>query len=388
MNRTVASVAIENTVYHFDKPFSYLVPEDKFEVQAGMRVLVPFGRGNSRRQGVVLSVESRDTDAQNLKEIIASLDHEPVLNDEMIKLAEFMKSRCFCTYYDAIRAILPTGINYQLSFEYSVTEDLGDRVFDLPDEQRRIISYILSKNNKAEQEKLLSEFGLSDTRLLDEMRAEGLLQKADSVSRRLGDKTVRMVRLSEDAQEKAENVKLSEKQQNVLDTLYSVGAASVKELCYYTGVTASVVDALVKKDLAVYFDDEVFRIPKTAMAQKKEIILTDDQNKALTELNDLLHCDSPEVSLLFGVTGSGKTSVFFKLIENAIEEDKDVIVMVPEIALTPQLISLFKAHFDDKVAVFHSALSLVSFPGIGVDEITTTSFISSLTSRCSPNAIR
>lgn len=357
MKRTVVSVAIENTVYHFDKPFSYLAPEGDTDIRAGMRVLVPFGRANTRRQGMVLSV-SREDPAQNLKEIAAVLDSEPVMNDEMIRLARFMKDRCFCTYYDAIRAILPTGINYRLSFEYSVAKDLGDKVYDLPDEQRRIISYILSKNNKAEQEKLLSEFGLTDTRLLEEMRADGILQKSDSVSRRLGDKTVRMIRLSDDAQEKADSVKLSEKQQTVLDTLYSVGEASVKELCYYTGVTASVVDALVNKELAVYFDDEVFRVPKTAAAQKKEIVLTDEQNKALFALDELMRSDKPEVSLLFGVTGSGKTSVFFKLIENAVREDKDVIVMVPEIALTPQLISLFKAHFDDKVAVFHSALSL------------------------------
>ena len=358
MKRTIASVAIENTVYHFDKPFSYLVPEGDAALCPGMRVLVPFGRGNRLRQGMVLSLREEDSPEENLKEIASVPDKEPVMNEELLRLAEFMKSRCFCTYYDAIRAILPAGINYQLSFEYSVSENLGDAVFDLPDEQRRVISYILSKNNKTEQQKLLSEFGLTDTRLLDEMCSKGILEKTDSVSRRLGDKTVKMVRLSEDAEEIASDAKLSEKQQSVLDTLCSVGAASVKELCYYTGVTASVVDALVKKNIAVYFDDEVFRIPKTAVTQKKEITLTDEQNKALTELNDLLHSDKPEVSLLYGVTGSGKTSVFFKLIENAAADGKDVIVMVPEIALTPQLISLFKAHFDDKVAVFHSALSL------------------------------
>ena len=102
----------------------------------------------------------------------------------------------------------------------------------------------------------------------------------------------------------------------------------------------------------------MFRIPKTSYQQKKEVVLTDEQNKALEDLTALLCSGRPEVSVLFGVTGSGKTSVFFKLIENAVAKDKDVIMMVPEIALTPQLISLFKTHFGDKVAVFHSALSL------------------------------
>lgn len=358
MKRTVAAVAIENTVYHFDKPFSYYVPKGDVTIAPGMRVLVPFGRGNRKRQGMVLSLREEESFDEKLKEISAVLDREPVLSAEMLSLCAFMKDRCFCTYYDAVRAILPAGINYQLSFSYSVVPDLKDRVFDLPDEQRRIVSYILSKNNKAEEQHLLSAFGFTDSRLLDEMRFGGILTKSDSVSRKLSDKTVKMVRLSDDAEELSRSLKLSEKQQTVLETLLAAGAASVRELCYYTGVTASVVDALVKKGIAVYFDDEVFRIPKSSSAEKKDVVLTEDQSKAYGELEELLYSEKPEVSLLYGVTGSGKTSVFFKLIEKAVSERKDVIVMVPEIALTPQLISLFKAHFGDQVAVFHSALSL------------------------------
>ena len=132
----------------------------------------------------------------------------------------------------------------------------------------------------------------------------------------------------------------------------------MKEVCYYTGVTTSVPDTLVRKGFAEYFDDEVFRIPKSAVSDKRDIMLTDEQQTAYDELCTLYENDHAEVSLLYGITGSGKTSVFFKLIERAVEDDKDVIVMVPEIALTPQMIAMFRAHFGDKVAVFHSALSL------------------------------
>ncbi|MBQ9248038.1 MAG: primosomal protein N', partial [Ruminococcus sp.] len=252
----------------------------------------------------------------------------------------------------------PAGINYRLSLEYSVCTEPEDRFYDLPDEQRRIITIIRSKNNKVEKHALLQELGYTDSSVLDEMVRDGILLKNDAALRRIGDKTIKMIRLSESAEDMAQGMKLSKKQESVLDLLTTVGAASVKEICYYTGVTTSVPDTLVRKGLAEYFDDEVFRVPKSSVSDQREIALTDEQQKAYDELFALYQKESAEVSLLYGITGSGKTSVFFKLIEQAVSDDKDVIVMVPEIALTPQMIAMFRACFGDKVAVFHSALSL------------------------------
>lgn len=355
MTFKVAYIAVENAIYHFDREFSYIVPEG-MNVRPGCRVAVPFGRGNSKRQGIVLRLG--ESDADNLKEISELLDSEPVLSDEMLGLSGFIKSRCFCTYYDAVKAMLPAGINYRLSQEYSVCDKLGDRFYDLSDEHRRIVSFIRSKNNKAEKHALLEELGYSDAAVLDELEADGVLIKNDAALRKIGDKTVKMIRLSDDAETLAQSMKLSPKQESVIELLSTVGSASVKEVCYYTGVTVSVPDTLVRKGLAQYYDDEVFRIPKSAAAAKRDITLTGEQQKAFDELCELYERDSAEVSLLYGVTGSGKTSVFFKLIERAVSDGKDVIVMVPEIALTPQMIAIFRAHFGDKVAVFHSALSL------------------------------
>ena len=351
----IASVAVENAIYHFDRAFSYRIP-DGMPVQPGCRVSVPFGRGNARRQGIVLAV--REDEGEELKAVCELLDTEPVLNDEMLRMCGFMKNHFFCTYYDAVKAMLPAGINYRLSQEYSVSEKLGDRFYDLADEQRRIVTIIRSKNNKAEKYALLHELGLSDTSVLDEMETDGVLYKNDSAFRRIGDKTIKMIRLADDCEARIHGMKLSPKQESVIDLLNTVGSASVKEVCYYTGVTVSVPDTLVRKGVAVYFDDEVFRIPKSMQAKKRDVILTDEQQKAYDELLKLYQCDTAEVSLLYGITGSGKTSVFFKLIERAVADGRDVIVMVPEIALTPQLIAIFRASFGDLVAVFHSALSL------------------------------
>ena len=351
-------MAVENTAYHFDREFSYLIPEHFESLMPGSRVMVPFGKGNRKRQGVVLGICPADGNTSNLKEIAEILDDEPMLDEELTELARFMKAHCFCTYYDAVKAMLPAGLNFKMTVEYSVSKALGDGIFDLSDEWRRITKFILSKNNSVSREALQAEFGYADASEFEKMCAEGVLEKRDAAMRRVGDKTVKTVRLADDIDTLAGSVKLTSKQQGVLDTLLSVGSASVKELCYYTGVTPSVVDSLFKKGLVEYFDDEVFRIPKTSSAEKRDVILTDEQKKAYDELERLLHSGKPEVSLLYGVTGSGKTSVFFKLIEKTVSEGKDVIVMVPEIALTPQLIALFKAGFGDKVAIFHSALSL------------------------------
>lgn len=357
MSFAVARVSVENAVYHFDKEFSYLIPPKIERDLTGCRVVVPFGRGNARRQGIVTGIVSEDT-AENLKEIADVLDDEPVLSKEQLGMCAFMKEHYFCAYYDAVKAMLPAGINYRLSVDYSVNTDLGDRFYDLSDEWRRIVNIIRSKNNKIEKNALLSELGYMTAAVLDEMEADGVLVKTDSALRRVGDKTIKMLRLADDYADIADSMKLSAKQQSVIDLLQSVGSASAKEICYYTGVTSSVSDTLVKKGLAVYFDDEVFRVPQSSGAVKKDVVLTEEQQKAYDELLSLYRGDSAEVSLLYGVTGSGKTSVFFKLIEQAVADDKGVIVMVPEIALTPQLLSMFKAHFGDKVAVFHSALSL------------------------------
>ena len=174
MTAKVAYVAVENAILHFDHAFSYRIPEG-MNVQPGCRVAIPFGRGNRKRQGIVLRIgEEQNAD---LKEISELLDHEPVLNDEMLRMCGFMKSHCFCTYYDAVRAMLPAGINYRLSFEYAVSGDLGDRFYDLPDEWRRIVTIIRSKNNKAERQVLLQELGLSDSSILDEMEEDGVLKE-------------------------------------------------------------------------------------------------------------------------------------------------------------------------------------------------------------------
>ena len=355
MTEPVAKVAIENAVYSFDTLFSYLIPGYLIEkIKPGMRVSVPFGRGNTTRIAMVMKIDRSDG-SEKLKYITGLIDEKPVISDEMIEIAFFMKNRYFCTYYDALKLMIPLGITYKMKVILSVNKTIGDAVFDLPDVYRGVIKYMTVLGSRVEKDSLESQFGYE---IIDEMLSKDILVKEETFSRRVGDKTMKMVSLTDDYEYVLDTQRMTDKQIDTVETLKNVGEVSVKELCYFTGYTVSVVDSLVKKGIARYFDDEVFRIPKSQAVPKKEFILSNEQQKAFDHLYDRYREHKANCSLLYGITGSGKTSVFFRLMEKVLSDNRGIIVMVPEIALTPQLISLFKSYFNDQVAVFHSALSI------------------------------
>lgn len=352
----VAGVAVEKTTYTFDKIFDYVVPASICsKAKKGARVLVPFGRGNRKRQGIIFEIHNRSHDG--LKSIISILDDEPVLSEEMISTASFMKERYFCTYYDAVKTMLPAGINYRITTLYGAKSSFDFEESVLDDEQQRIFNYLVVKRKAVKSDKILDDFGLSGTEILDRMVSAGALYKSDEAFRRVSDAVMKMAAPTELAE--SASIKLTEKQSNVLDLLKMTGGTSVKEICYFTGVTSGVVDALFKKGLVYFYDEEVFRIDNRSRDLNLEpVVLSDEQQAACDNLYNEYGDSQPHTSLLYGVTGSGKTSVFMKLIEKVIDDDKGIIVMVPEISLTPQFVSLFSKRFGDKIAVFHSALSL------------------------------
>ena len=350
----VVRVAVENTAYSFDKDFDYAVP-DRLEKDcvAGARVLVPFGRGNRRRQGIITEVLREDN--SSLKEIISVLDDEPVLSAELLAAAKFMKEHYFCTTYEAVKTMLPAGVNYKVTTVYGIKSSDFDSELEV--EEQRLYDYLHSKRKAVRLEKILDDFGLSDSRLPDQMVEKGLLYKSDEAFRKVNDAVMKMAAISSDVD--YSDMKLTDKQLGVLELIKLSGAASVKEIRYFTGVSASVIDTLYKKGLIYFFDEEVFRIDsRSADENAPALTLNSEQQEACDRLYDEYRDEKPHVSLLYGVTGSGKTSVFIKLIERVIADGRGIIVMVPEISLTPQFVSQFSKRFGEKIAVFHSALSL------------------------------
>lgn len=350
----IAGIAVDNTTYSFDRIFSYKVPKHLFDVKVGQRVLVPFGRGDRFRQGMILSLSY--SKEENLKEISSLLDDKPIFTHEMIDTVNFIHDRYFCTYYDSVKVMLPVGINYNISTFYTAVKVNDDVLNSLTDYEREIYDYLISENKPVKKETILDVFSKGENSL-NKLYRQGVVNREDDAFRKTKDATVKMVSLCDDVD--INDYKLTPKQQKVAELLSVVDKASVKEVCYYTGYTQSVTDSLVKKKIARYFTDEVMRIPYTVSDVKKdEVILSPSQQSAFDNLYSKYCEDKASVSLLYGVTGSGKTSVFMKLIEKCFNDNKGTILMVPEIALTPQLIKIFTSRFGDNVAVFHSGLSI------------------------------
>lgn len=353
----IAEVAVEKTALHFDKLYSYTIPEKFAEsARAGCRVSVPFGKG-ARRQGIIVAVRNQTNDIKELKSISELLDSEPVLSSEMLSMAKFMKERYYCTFFEACSAMLPAGLGMKLTFSYTYTQ-LGAENSNLPAAERRIIDFLILRRKPVRHDILLKNMGLTDDSILIKMCKRGLLLRTETIKKRFLEATVKMVRISDEADIYA---KLSPKQSEVVSLLQTTGACSVKELCYFTGITASVADALVKKGVCEYFEEEAPKYIPSANPKKpqSEIALTEEQQRAYEDLHKKQISGKPSVSLLYGITGSGKTSVFMKLIDDAVENaNGGVIVMVPEISLTPQLLNKFTSRYGERVAVFHSGLAI------------------------------
>ncbi len=356
---TIAKVAVENTAYSFDMLFDYSVPDSLCnEVCAGKRVLVPFGTSSKKRVGIVFAVNKVECSEKRLKKIDSILDDEPLLSYEMLKTANFVRERCFCTYFEACKMFLPLGFSMSVSVLYAVNSEYTDVITD--EKEKIVFDYLVDKNTYIKSETIAKVCSLTKVdEILDTMVSKGILLRNVDAQRRTGDATVKMVRLKVE-DDFSEFGKLTAKQKDVIKVLTDVGVASVKEICYFTGYTNAVVSALESKGIVEIFDSEVYRSPYSDVddPECKEIILSDEQNDAFNGLLSLYNDDSAKGALLYGVTGSGKTQVYLKLIDEALKGDKGIIVMIPEISLTPQLLSIFYERYGRKVAVLHSALSL------------------------------
>lgn len=295
MSTVIAKIAVSAATYWIDRPYDYLVPEHLQDcVKVGMRVSVPFARGNRSSEGLVLAL-TEHSDYEKLKCISLVLDKEPVLTPEQIKLALFMRERFFCTVYEAAKAMLPVGLWFD---------------------------------------------------------AEG--------RQRVNDKMLEMAALAVHAEEAAAAVDAkrgrSPQQAAILEQLCAFEALPVKDLLCHTGASRPSLKALEKAELISLYKREVYRRPEVFSDELQPLpILNSEQQAAFDGINAL---EGAGAALLFGVTGSGKTSVYIHLIAERLKSGGGVILLVPEIALTPQMLQTFSGHFGDEIAVLHSSLSV------------------------------
>lgn len=354
-----AKVAVDSAVFTFDKEFDYAIPEAlEGSVKKGCRVTVPFGVKNKKQLGIVFDI-SDTTESKRVKKISEVLDKEPMLSHEMLNLARWIKNRTFCTLYEAAKAMLPVGINHKIVYSYAVNPEADIKAVELLEgAEKEFYEHLEKKNIFVKADTVFKALSIkADSSIPASLVKKGLLLTSSDAVRNLGDITVRMMRLLPEGETPK---KMTAKQKEMADVLRDIGTASVKELCYFTGLTPAIANALVKNGVAEFYEQPVMQLPDFASekGERTNISLTDEQKAANEKLSQLAKSGNPAVSLLYGVTGSGKTSVYMSVIDTVVDSGKSVIVMVPEIGLTPQTLALFCKRYGSNVAVFHSALSI------------------------------
>ena len=296
MPKTVG-VAVSNATFHFDKLYTYAVmPAQQDAVRLGSMVLVPFGRGSRARMGVVLACDA-EPESSKLKYLFDVAPASACLTPELLKLVYFLKERTFCTYYEAVKAVIPYGAQYKPAVA-------ADGVTPVLQKQ-------LTRHTENSYQ-LAGELPAKPKPTAKQLAAVALLSGGPRTQGELEEKGISRA---------------------VLDNLCTKGVLACTR---------------VNRSIDLYAS-----IP----LQNEPIVLTEEQQAAYGALLPHLEDTAPHSALLYGVTGSGKTLVFLKLIERCLQLGRKALVLVPEISLTPQMILRLKSQFGRRVAVQHSALN-------------------------------
>lgn len=365
---SIARVAVSAATYWTDRPYDYRIPEELAgTLQPGMRVMVPFSRGNRRCEGMVLSTTSHSA-FEKLKPVLSVLDSCPILTAEQIRLALWMRERCYCTVYDAIKAILPAGLWYEVSATVRLAEgwdrETAYAAAVRAPMQTRVLEVLFANGGICDRAVMRKAFGEEDPGpAIQALVKKGVLDTDTREKRRVTDKTREFVRLAvpaEDAlQAAAQKKRRAPVQAAILELSATVGRVSVEEVKYFTGCTIQPIRTLEKAGLLVLEQEPVYRHEINwdgTLCPLPE--LTESQQQAYEGLLSLANRPQAACGVLLGVTGSGKTTVYLHLIRTMLEQGKSAMLLVPEIALTPQMIAAFSSHFGKEVAVLHSSLSI------------------------------
>ena len=363
----VAKVAVAKAVYAIDKPYDYLIPPElEASLQPGVRVLVPFGAGNRGSDGIVLSVREESSVGTPLKAVQAQLDEQPVLDHRAIQLALWMRERYYCTLYDCVKAMLPAGLYFSLRDCVSLTnpEDRegGYTAAETVPGGTQLLDLLYAWGGKGDMEQIRLAFGTRDPNpTIRGLIQCGVLSLETSTQRGVGDKTEKLAVLAIPAEDAMAMVTPRKKsaplRYSVTELLCTLGAASSKELCYFTGASMATLKSLEKSGILTMEKQEVFRrTPLEGVEPAEPPILNEEQQRAFEGLRVLTQSGKPAAALLYGVTGSGKTQVYIRLIREVLDQGRKALVLVPEIVLTPQLLRIFTSHFGSQIAVLHSSL--------------------------------
>lgn len=361
----MVKVAVSAAPYSIDKPYSYLVPESLAAAAVpGVRVMVPFGRGNKESEGLILA-RVQEPKLPGSKAIRQILDPEPVLDKAGIDLALWMRGRYFCTVFEAVKTILPAGLWYGLREIWSLAmapETARSAAVGIPGAWQ-VLDLLEKQGGKADIRVLRDALGDGAEKPLKAMKKAEILACETGAKRKIADKSHRMVELAvntEDAYALTEPKRRSAPARyEVVNFLATAGRTPAAEVSYYTGASARTLKAMEKAGLIAFSEEEELRVPSLDDVEPgPEIVLNEEQQRAFEEILGRVQAAKPSVTLLHGVTGSGKTQVYLCLVQETLALGKTAMVLVPEIVLTPQMMRKFSSYFGSRVAMLHSSLKM------------------------------
>jgi primosomal protein N' (replication factor Y) (superfamily II helicase) len=348
---TIASVIVDVPAKQTDRPFDYLIPAHLVEViKPGMRVVVPFGP--RKIQGFVISIKE-ESDFSKLKELIEPMDLTPILNQELLKLGEWLTSETLCYKISAFQVMLPAALKakYEKKLKLSADEK------NLTDELQAVFE---SKEMIPWEEAV----NLGCLSLLQKEVAKGTVEIIYEVKERVRKKKLKHIMTNLSKQQLAiEKEKLpvqAAKQKEVLNFFLKTDVpVELRRVLSELNISASTIKGLVQKGILKEKELEVYRDPfeDRTFSHTDPLPLTVDQQKAIKPILASISEHKHQTFLLYGVTGSGKTEIYLQSIQKVLREGKEAIVLVPEISLTPQMVKRFKGRFGNEVAVLHSGLS-------------------------------
>ena len=361
----MVKVAVSAAPYSIDKPYSYLVPESLAAAAVpGVRVMVPFGRGNKESEGLILA-RVQEPKLPGSKAIRQILDPEPVLDKAGIDLALWMRGRYFCTVFEAVKTILPAGLWYGLREIWSLAmapEAARSAAVGIPGAWQ-VLDLLEKQGGKADIRVLRDALGDGAEKPLKAMKKVEILTCETDAKRKIADKSHRMVELAvntEDAYALTEPKRRSAPARyEVVNFLATAGRTPAAEVSYYTGASSRTLKTMEKAGLIAFSEEEELRVPSLDDVEPgPEIVLNEEQQRAFEEILGRVQAAKPSVTLLHGVTGSGKTQVYLRLVQETLALGKTAMVLVPEIVLTPQMMRKFSSYFGSRVAMLHSSLKM------------------------------
>ncbi|MBQ4052385.1 MAG: primosomal protein N' [Clostridia bacterium] len=357
----ICRVAIDQIVEKIDRDYDYTLPPELWEMtEPGMRVLVPFGNGNLLKKAMVLDVYEGDPDPK-FKEVVRLLDRKPMLDAVHLKLAEWMAQQYFVTRYQAIRCMIPRGLDYKVNEVFA----LHPHCTQWPERYQKLVDFMKEMGGPVKR----SDFPAGIKSLCLPAYRDGILVEEVVSVRNIGDLKEKKIRSLLSPQEieafLSELERRFEKQRDFMSLFLDETVMSAKDALYYSGCGPSTVKTLAKKGLIEIYNESKDRIPYEQLRRETDrtpIILQEEQQQVYDEI--VSSYGQGQTHLLFGVTGSGKTHVFMRLMDDMVAAGKSVLMLVPEIALTPQMLERFYQRYGNCVSVLHSGLSI----GEKVDE--------------------